>query len=776
MQGKYVATCVGIYTLTTNIIIRADAGTYTLAVLLNDIKSVTAVAQITRAGSITTLSIYQSMRWSKGTVITLQLTSSHGNPITVLKSSSWSMSFIGEQTGSFKEFAVFAPDNIMVPPSQNALPNFDPLKINLGTVENNLKDTTKPSRGQFILPTGLSLNELSKFEVSSSDLFYVTATVHVAGEATDVEVVVTVSEEETNDNLGEKGLSGRFSKPANSAASITLGGIMFAQKLQFISVYVASRDNKNVNITSDSFLSIINMRYIVSNFGARLSADEVISTNNWVEVKQNWLVQGSDLYAFGKDFDNTNGRFRASHSGIHMIHANVHFDLPSNVIANANNQIYATIVVDGLQDADVGENGFYSTIKGSKTLASLRVYGIMNLRAGQFITLRVKSDSASPTDAYRLIERTSLTVSYIGPKWAVPSFYALTQFESQYSATNKPPIPFNKWRTAKLTATTPFITDTTMFDGTYFTSPEDAIYAITASMVILRPSCSGSTYFFIKLVTSDTANLFTNIDIGMSDQKYVLGGSGRTITLTISTAVRLKQGEKLGIQLGEEIALTSKCSYTVSPKSSFSVVRWSSYSNPSWNSLQNVGFFARTTSDTTVTSSRWERLGSNILRTDKVNPRPGYFEIGPGFSTGTASYTVQAPAIFLVSGSIRLRGSTTSNSILNGVYQVGIDIDSGTVDTGLYAQITQSSSEYVVLTFAGTIYVSKFQVIRVVVHGSGDNSYFIDALSSFTMIKLQPDVKTPGIILEDTQTLSTTGLTQSLTSWDAENKLGLTQR
>lgn len=763
--------------------IRGNAGKYTLAVLLNDERStnqntgdrsVTSVVQVSGTDAIVTLNVFQSLRWSKGTVITLEVTSDAG-PVTVLKSSSWSMSFIGEQTGTFKEFAAFGTDDIEVLPGTPSRINFDALKMNLPTVEESLKDTSKSTKGQFISPTGLQLNELSKFELANSDLFYVSATIHVTGEATDIEAVITVSEEETNDFLGQKGISGRFNKIANADGSISLAGVLFAQKRQFVSVYLGAADTRKFNITKDSFVSIINMRYIVSSVGAKLSTDEVISSNNWVAIQQNWEVQSSDsgLYAFGKDFDKTVGVFRASHSGIHIIHANIHFQVPSTVIDNANNRIYATLVID--DNLDEGKNGFYSLIEKPKSLSSLRVYGVVDLRAGQDVSIRVKSDSASTTDPYRVTKRTSLTISYIGPKWAVPGFFALIQNDRAYSSTSKPSEPFNQWLTTKGDANTPFITDSSMFDGTYFTSPEDAVYAITASIIVTNPSCQASTYFTMKLVTTGIGGTNPNEDIGMSDQKYVLGSSERSITLTFSTAIRLKLGEKAAILFQEEFDGSSKCQYTVSGKSSFSVIRWSDYSNPAWNLKQNLGFYARTTSAIAGTTGKWERLGTSVLKTDTVQARAGIYEIsGDGFTSGNAAYAVQAPAIFFVSGSIRLRGSV--DSILNGVYEISLEVDGEEGNSGLYAQIKESGSNDIVLTFAGTLYLNTFQVVRIIVKGSGDQTYFIDRLSSFAMIKLQPDYKTPGIITEDSQTISSTGTQVALTEWNALNKLGLTLR
>ena len=768
-----MTTCDGLYTIATNIIIRGNTGKYSLAVLLNGERTVTSVIEISGTSRIATLNIVQTLRWKKGAVITLQIRSSNG-VVDVLKCSSWSMSFVGEQTGVFNEFSVFGTDNITVAAGSGGV-NFDPLRIDLPVVEQKLKDTSKSSLGQFFSPSGLSLSEFKSFQAASSDLFYVAATLHVTGESTDIEAVLAISQTEDNDFLGEKGINSRIQKITNADGTISIAGVIFIQKGQSVNIFIGAHDGKQFTVTTSSFFSMINMRYIVSSVSAQLTADSALSTNEWSIIQQGWQVQSADagLYAFGKDFNNVAGTFTASHSGIHIVHANVHIALGTSILGNSNNVVQASLAIDNVIDtSNIGANGFHAILEKPKSLLSLRVYGLLNLRAGQKISLMVKSDSASITDPYRILQRTSMTISYIGPKWAVPSFYALTKQNLQYTTTNLPPNPFNQWKTTPdSVSVTPFITDSSLFDGAYFVSKEDAIYAVTVMIIVLNPTCSGSTYFTAKLRTGQMSN-----DIGVGDRKYVLGGTARSITLSFSTAIRLKVNERISISFEEKDSTSPRCQYTVSRASSFSLLRWSSVTNPSWNPRQNVGFFAKTSGDKVVDDTQWNAFAADTLSVDN-NARPGMYIISQAdrFDTGTASYSVLEPAIFLISGTVRLRATNQNN--LNGVYQAGLQVGSNQdVVSGLFAQTTQTSSEFIELTFAGTMFVSADQEVRVVVKGSGDTRYVINSLSSFSMVKLQQDYTTPGFIVEDSQTLSTTGTTVSLTKWNAENKLGLTLR
>ena len=780
--GRYVTTCDGLYTIATNIIIQGNTGKYTLAVLLNGEPTVTATNEVTGNNRISTLNIVQTLRWKKGAVITLQVTSNSVNgAVNVLKSSSWSMSFVGEQTGVFNEFSIFGTNNITVAAGTNGNANFDPLTINLPEVENKLKDTSKSTLGQFISPPGLALSEAISFQAASSDLFYVAATIHVKGEATDIEAVLAISQNEDNDLLGTKGISSRVTKLANADGTISLAGVIFIQKGQSVNIFIGAYGDKSLTVTTASFFSMINMRYIVSSVSAQLSSDSAVTTNTWSVVKQSWKVQSADagLYAFGKDFDNRVGEFTASHSGIHIIHANVHISLGTSVLSNSNNVVQASLSIDGvITETNIGANGFYAILEKPKPLVSLRVYGILNLRAGQKLSLMVKSGSASVNDPYRILQRTSLTISYIGPKWAVPSFFALTKQDLQYTTTNLPPNPFNQWKTTPdSTIVTPFITDSSIFSGESFVSKEDAIYAICVSMVVLNPTCSGSTYFSAKLRTGNLGVAATH-DIGIGDKKYVLGGTERSLTLSFSATIRLRVNEKISVSFDERDATGPRCQYTLSRASSFSLVRWGSVNNPSWNPMQYVGFFATTSGDKLVKDTLWQTFTADTL-TVTNNVRPGMYLIAQtqkGFDPGTASYSVIEPAIFLISARVRIRA--VNQNTLNGVYQAGLQIGGGDQDivSGLYSQTTQTSSDSIELTFTGTMFLSADQEVRVVVQGSGDTEYIIDRLSSFSMAKLQQDYKTPGIIMEDRQTITTSGITVPLTKWDAENKLGLTER
>lgn len=769
-EGKFLTICDGAYMITTNIMIRVDAaGYYQLAVTFDGKESTLADVTVIQANRVATLNIYQVFKWTKGMVIELKLKSSTGRPITVLKSSSWSMGFIGETNTAFREFSSFFTHNQTFPSTGSFIIN-RVLSVDLTTLENNLKTPNYSPKGQFISPSGLTLNQLQRFEVGTTDLFYITAILHIIGPASDLQAVIAVSK--VAGEVGPNdGVSARFTKTANGDTSVTLSGIFLIQRSQFVSVFVTAYDGGAFTIQDTSFLSVINMRYIVSSVSARLSNAITIASAAWQDLHSQWRVQGQGLYSFGKDFDNINGKFTASHSGIHSVHANIQFVLQDNVIGTANNKIHALMTIDGIEDT---QNGFYSVINGPKKFVTLKIFGFVNLRAGQLVALKVKSDSATTADTYSLSERTSFSISYIGPQWAVPSFFAQVQTFTgdTYTAGSTVPVPYNKWSTSPILSTSPFQTNN-QFNNSEYLADSSGIYVVSVSVVFTSIACSSSGLFQVHGVTSGGSFTF-NKEIGLKDQRLVRGGTnGGEITLSFSSAVQLLVGEKVGVK----IQGGATCSFTISTKSTFSLAKWSETTNPSNKPLKYVGLLARTSAPTTYTTTIWNQLGQNILDTSRGleirgNYKPGLFLLGQQYNKLNSDFDVREPGIFFISGCIHLFNAGS----LNGRYEISVQIDNQDVTSGLYATVTQQDSSSISLTFAGSIYLTLDQRVRIAVRGSA-GSYELKDGTTFSLVKLQPDYKTPGVILEDNvNTLTATGNSYDINSWSADNTMGLTIR
>ena len=746
--------------LTANVIIAVDIGNYNLVATFNGIESTMAEVTISQNNAVATLNIFESLKWSKGTIIELKIKSNNGQTVKVLQSSSWSIGFIGEASTAYKEFSSFLSANQSIP-AATSFQAYHFMQVDLSKVQSNLATPGYKGKGQFISPNNTVMDDNTRFSISDTALYYVSLIIHFDGEAEEIEAILAVSAVE-NGVRSKYGISGRFDKIKSKECSITLSGVFLIKESQYVSAFVTAIDKKAFSITTHSFMSVIKMRYIVSSVSSRISSTVAKTTTNWVDIHSKWLTEKTGLYSFGKDFSSANGKFTSSHSGVHSVHANIQFSLSGSDATT----IHAAMLIDGLHDE---ENGFYSVMKNPKEFATLKIYGAVNLRAGQTLEFKVKSDTV--VVSYSITERTSISVSYIGPTWAVPSFFAMPQSSITYNSTFTVPTPFNGWDTVSEKTPTTFSSNA-FFDKTHYTSNEDGIYVISAHMILSNIMCSAGM-FLMEAVTTGSA-ISVDVSIGIQDRRFT-SASNSEVNLAFATALRLESGKKVGIKLTSLIP----CTYTISSKSSFSLVKWSGYTNPSYNLEKYVGILARTNAITNYPTNdkQWKQLGQSILSHAVGNSAPlmtGMFLAGEGFDSGNSDFNIKEPGIFFVSGSLNIQHSILD---LNGQYEINVQIDKKDDTYGLYSTVTKQNSRFITLTFGGTIYLTTSQRVRVAFKGS-DDSFFLAPESTFSLIKLQPDYKTPGIVTERTLTTisAANAATYNIPGWNAHDKMGLVVR
>lgn len=96
-------------------------------------------------------------------------------------------------------------------------------------------------------------------------------------------------------------------------------------------------------------------------------------------------------------------------------------------------------------------------------------------------------------------------------------------------------------------------------------------------------------------------------------------------------------------------------------------------------------------------------------------------------------------------------------------------------DYNLYCVKTNQNTKKFSLSFAGTISVGMDSRIRVAVKGVDDGSYQILKNSMFSLLKIQPDFKTPGLITDlDIQQFD--GFETAIKQWSDTGKMGLIVR
>ena len=507
--------------MTANIIIKAGAGKYSLIALFDGAESAKTTTTMSQTDSIATLNLYQNFNWTEGMSIQLQILIETGSSVTILNGSSWSMSFIGELTNTFKEFSSFLSADQDYP---NPTGTPETIKIDLVTTNKNLQQSNYVnSRGQFVSNDQVNLGgNLDQFQADSTDLFYVSMNLIIDGPGTDLEAVMGVSLI-AFDATPEKGIGARFSKLNNSRSSISLSGIFIVRKNQYLSFFINSVTSQSFTVSKESFISVVNMRYIVSSVSARFPIARSIQGSDWYDIIGPFETRKDGLYSFGKDFNINDGRFTASHSGVHSLQVNMQFEIPSNLVGISTNKIELEAITDGKSRT----NGLIAMAKNPKTKSTLNVFGIVNMRAGETVRFRVRS-RGSIRARYNLTERSSISISYIGPVWSVESFHSMLKNNVSYdtipSSGRNIPNPLNFWKThPDTTYDRLFISNNNLFNATHFTADKDGLYVVSALVILNSVSCGTSGTFKLALLTS--GGLVNNADQGFQHAHHFVAGS-----------------------------------------------------------------------------------------------------------------------------------------------------------------------------------------------------------------------------------------------------------
>ena len=507
--------------MTANIIIKAGAGKYSLIALFDGAESAKTTTTMSQTDSIATLNLYQNFNWTEGMSIQLQILIETGSSVTILNGSSWSMSFIGELTNIFKEFSSFLSADQDYP---NPTGTSETIKIDLVTTNKNLQQSNYVnSRGQFVSNDQVNLGgNLDQFQVDTTDLFYVSMNLIIDGPGTDLEAVMGVSLI-AFDATPEKGIGARFSKLNNSRSSISLSGIFLVRKNQYLSFFINSVTSQSFTVSKESFISVVNMRYIASSVSARFPIARSIQGSDWYDIIGPFETRKDGLYSFGKDFNINDGRFTASNSGVHSLQVNMHFEIPSNLVGISTNKIELEAITDGKSRT----NGLIAMAKNPKTKSTLNVFGIVNMRAGETVRFRVRS-RGSIRARYNLTERSSISISYIGPVWSVESFHSMLKNNVSYdtipSSGRNIPNPLNFWKThPDTTYDRLFISNNNLFNATHFTADKDGLYVVSALVILNSVSCGTSGTFKLALLTS--GGLVNNADQGFQHAHHFVAGS-----------------------------------------------------------------------------------------------------------------------------------------------------------------------------------------------------------------------------------------------------------
>ena len=743
--------------------------------LIDDQVSASYKTQVTSSGNIVPLNVFESMKVAKGVVISLRISASTSSPFKVLKYSSWSLGFIGKEVVGLQEFSVFLPFSLT---AQNS--DYNGIPVHLQSANSNISATN--TRGQFISPSNSEFNRGNvQFNIEErANFFYVTGVIHISGPTEDVELVIPVSLQNDERNLAYKGLTARVKKIANGVTTLSVSATIVIADGQFLSIYVKAHDGKEFTVMTSSYISFIQMRYLTSSFSVKTNdvIPMIFNNQQWNDALGPFTSYEKGSFAFAGDFNTLTGKFTSSHTGIHMVQANLRFKTTNCTTGNA--LIQANLAIDNEVNIN---NGFYSMQQAPMSDETLRFYGTIKVVAGQTLSLKLRlSGCANPSYSVQ----GQWGASYIGTNFITPAFLGIKTDDKPF--TTKTTQFLNVSTSPEVTGISNVFATDDQFDGNTYKAMEDAIFIISANALVENLVCTTNTYVAIRFLVSGIGNeggttVYNERDLNIRDVKYVT--NNQNTTLSLSTALRLKDGETVKVQFIESTVFpedtvttgTSVCSsITLARGSSFSVLRWSSSAEISSEGYRNSGFLASDNSGNRINTNGWDTFATNSLR--HATGFPGFFAIGNSLIVRDSSFSVNLIAkagVYYVTGSITLDfedGFKNSQyemaALLNGEFETGIRTTS----------YSSSSSKYLTLTFGGFVHLMYGQSTSTLnLKVKGASSYYIYKGSTFSIIKLQPDYKTPGFVTEVRSSnfkWAQNSSTVVLDQWKAENSKGLT--
>ena len=428
--------------------------------------------------------------------------------------------------------------------------------------------------------------------------------------------------------------------------------------------------------------------------------------------------------------------------GVYIIAANIQ-------INNGNGaEIGLLVAKNGVIDVN---NGLYAVDGEPSTQQTLNVYGTANLKTGDFVSLYAYKSNAL---TWQIAVKSGFSITYIGPNWAAFGFHAVLPNEIVVSAAGEREI--TGW-TTNSTVNSMLYENSQGFSSSRYTSSVDGLFIVSGNIILRNVSIASAAH---GLGVFDVQAYVNGKQVnmpGLSDSKPTLaGGTTRDYySLSFSGSVRIQKGEYLSL------FLTSRDdSYTISSQSGMSVVLTSLFSHE-----HNQGFLGSKNVVSYLASNAanvW--TGIVDIQTGTI---PGRYTIGTTVTkTPEAHYSISEPGIYYVSGNFRLADAGGGT-----LFEVQAEIDSQTsIDYGMYAVDSSPKGNNYNLNFAGSVYLTAGQQIRVMVRTS-KTLYTIDPGTSFSVVKLQLDEHFPGIVADKQDAFFAAN--QQLRMWDETGKPGL---
>ena len=489
---------------------------------------------------------------------------------------------------------------------------------------------------------------------------------------------------------------------------------------------------------------MVRMRYVVSTFGAAIQTKMVIQKAGWSEVSGPWLTETYGKFSSGTDFNAATGRFTASQAGVYTVAANIKFNNGENA------DIALLLVKNGIIDVN---NGLYAVEGEPSTATTLNLFGTVSVKTGDVLSLYAYRGSST---TWEIDVQSGFSITYLGPNWATFGFHAVLSNDISGTAGQT---PISGWTTNSSYSSMAYSNGRQGPGATQYTSLLDAIYIVSANILVKNVSATGSSNGFTTFDLHAYVNGIQSSFLGLSDTKPGLADNTRDYyTLSFSGSVRMTQGQYISLFL-----TTADSSYVISKQSGFSLALASAYTHSHKDGFLGTKNVASYLSTSAVNA--WTPVSD--MQTGII---PGRYKVASGNSLlSTAQFTVTEPGLFYIFGNVRL--SSAGGGTL---FEAHAEIDSNRdVTYGMYAVEGSPKGNTYSLNFGGTVYLTSGQVISLMVR-SAKNGYAIDSGSSFSIVKLQLDERFPGIVVDKVETSFQPN--DVLRNWEETGKPGLLTR
>ncbi|MCB9641755.1 MAG: hypothetical protein H6728_01640 [Myxococcales bacterium] len=469
------------------------------------------------------------------------------------------------------------------------------------------------------------------------------------------------------------------------------------------------------NLGTNTDISVISASAVA--FHADLNAEKSITNTNW-NTLTNWRTSGlSGLFNKGSAFNNSTGEFTAPFDGYYHFSAGIRFD-------DANAAGTTTQAMFALNGTDETRNGTIAQKLGVESFETLHPEGILYLKSGQKITLRVRSDKDS---SYKVQTESGFSGVYLGPTLSHGFHAHVAAAQSMASGQNT---TVKGWESSNATG---MFSNGGGFNASTgeFKAPLDGVYYFSA-----RPTFSKAN----KRVDSpipfpiNNATITTMISINGSTNSTgpyasISSQSSELLTLGVGGFVRLKKNDVVTLKAYSN----ANAGWQIGVATGMSGYFVSEVGNSQNN--HSTGFNSRLSQRISITSTGWTKLqGFNSSYTSESNYRVS-LDSQDDFNHTTGEFTAPITGYYQFNANVKLNSAVATDGYIRAVFVIN---GSTNVNLGTQSMTKGPATSAHTLYVSSLLYVSKGQKVSLYAYSHKDNAYVIDENSRFSGYLVAP--------------------------------------